>query len=92
MSFVSANGWDSKTDTEVFLLFIEEVGEMAKEIRKKLSLKGEKVDHGEMSGEFADVLNYLLELAHRMDIDLEQAYRDKFALNAKRTWPDSNNS
>ncbi len=38
--------------------------------------------------EMADVLLYLLRLADRLDIDLEQACADKFALNERRYPPD----
>jgi NTP pyrophosphatase (non-canonical NTP hydrolase) len=87
-TFVASRGWHTRSDTEVFLMFSEEIGELAKEIRKKLSLKGERHNRTNMEEEFADVLNYLLELASRMDVDLEQAYRKKFVKNQTRSWPD----
>ncbi len=34
--------------------------------------------------EMADVMLYLIRLAHRLDIDLEQACEAKFAVNARR--------
>ena len=82
-------GWDSTSDLETFLLFTEEIGELAKAIRKRKKLfieagKSHKKDG--MEGEMADVLSYLLELANRFEVDLEQAYRDKEAENAGREW------
>ncbi len=81
-------GWDKNSISEVFLLFSEEVGELAKEIRKQTGFKGEKKPdtRDDMRQEFADVLNYLLELANRFEIDLTEAYFEKHAINADRIW------
>ena len=82
------NGWDKNSVTEVFLLLSEEIGELAKEIRKQTGFKGEKKPKNKdsMRKEFADVLNYVLELANRFDIDLTDAYFEKHAINEKREW------
>lgn len=37
--------------------------------------------------EIVDVLNYLLAIANRLDIDVEAAFRAKNAHNQRRTWP-----
>ncbi|MEZ4826676.1 MAG: MazG nucleotide pyrophosphohydrolase domain-containing protein [Bacteroidia bacterium] len=82
-------GWDQTSDAETFLLFMEEIGELAKAIRKRKRLYEEKAKahvHSDLEGEFADVLSYLLELANRFEVDLEKAYRDKEAENAGRVW------
>ncbi len=86
--FCRQKGWDKISVTEVFLLFSEEIGELAKEIRKQTGFKGEKVPENKdnMTEEFADVLNYLMELANRFGIDLEQAYKKKHLKNSTRTW------
>lgn len=85
-----ARGWDQATDLETFLLFIEEVGELAKEIRNRQELFQEpekrKGKTNDLEGEFADVLSYLLDLANRMDIDLEAAFRKKEEVNSGRVW------
>lgn len=81
-------GWDKNSVTQVFLLFTEEVGELAKAIRKKTGFKGEAKSETDdnLIEEFADVLNYLLELANRFGVDLEAAYRKKNSINKDRTW------
>ena len=81
-------GWDASSDLETFLLFMEEVGEMAKEVRKrkKLFLEEGKPAVDELALEMADVLSYLLDLANRWNIDLEAAFRQKEASNAARHW------
>ena len=82
-------GWDQASIYETFLLFSEEIGELAKAIRHRQALyveKGKTLDPAELPGEFADVLSYLLELANQCGIDLTQAYREKEARNAAREW------
>jgi len=88
-------GWDKATDLETFLLFSEEVGELAKAIRnhKKLYIEAGKAAPKEagatlaaLAAEFSDVFSYLLELANKFDVDLEGAFRHKEAKNAARVW------
>src|SRR5437016_1775949 len=81
-------GWDKDSYLEKFLLFSEEVGELAKAIRKTKGLYDEKAKPGEMmlAEEFADVLSYLLDLANYFNIDLEKAFREKEQINASRRW------
>lgn len=84
-----ARGWDKATSLETFLLFTEEVGELAKAIRNRLDLyqeKGKSVPKEELEGEFADVFSYLMELANHFSLDLESAYRAKEERNLKRSW------
>lgn len=86
-------GWDKNNHLEMFLLFSEEIGELAKAIRAYSGLYQEKGKEKsaeetkkELEGEFADVLSYLLDLANYFDVDLEKAFRDKEAINAERDW------
>ena len=94
-------GFDRASDLEICLLFTEEIGEMAKAIRKQRSLfeeeaKAPTADENEearkqrikanLGEEMADVLSYLLDLANRFDVDLASAFRTKEAENDKRSW------
>jgi len=81
-------GWTKDSHAEKFLLFTEEVGELAKAIRKTQGLYQEKArqKHLELEEEFADVLRYLLDLANYFQVDLETAFREKEQINATRTW------
>lgn len=81
-------GWDKNSVSEVFMLFAEEIGELAKEIRLQSGMKGEKKrdNLNELKHEFADVLNYLMELANRFEIDLTEAYFEKHEINSSRKW------
>ena len=81
-------GWTKDSYAEKFLLFTEEVGELAKAIRKTQGLYQEKArpKQLELEEEFADVLSYLLDLANCFQVDLETAFREKEQVNAARTW------
>ena len=82
-------GWDKTDVLETFLLFSEEIGELAKAIRNRRGLyteKGKVIKDNELESEFADVLGYLLELANKFNVDLESAFREKEKMNAEREW------
>lgn len=82
-------GWDKNNYLEIFLLFSEEVGELAKAIRNKTGLyaeEGKAAQRQEIEHEMADVLNYLLDLANYFEIDLEKAFRNKDEINSGRKW------
>lgn len=81
-------GWTKDTYAEKFLLFTEEVGELAKAIRNIQGLYQEKASQKrvELEEEFADVLSYLLDLANYFHVDLEKAFREKEQVNTNRTW------
>lgn len=81
-------GWTKDSPSEKFVLFIEEVGELAKAMRKTAGLYAEQAKPNALSleEEFADVLSYLLDLANCFQIDLEQAFRAKEQINQSRTW------
>ncbi len=81
--------WENDNPLEIFLLLSEEVGELAKAIRNKIKLyheEGKVIKEDELEDEIADVLSYLLDLANKFDIDIETAFRNKEAKNAKRVW------
>jgi NTP pyrophosphatase (non-canonical NTP hydrolase) len=81
-------GWTKDTPSEKFMLFVEEVGELAKAMRKAAGLYEEQAKQRQMSleEEFADVLSYLLDLANRYEVDLEAAFRAKEQVNQSRIW------
>jgi len=82
-------GWNKNNAYELFLLFAEEVGELAKAIRKHQGLYSEQAKEKTqplLEEEFADVLNYLLDLANLFQVDLEKSFRSKEAINALRKW------
>ncbi len=84
---VIERGFDKETVSEVFTLLVEEIGELAKAIRKK---NGQKVDlsrrQHDVEEEAADVFWLLLDVCNRLDINLAKAFAEKEAKNATRTW------
>lgn len=81
-------GWTKDSTSEKFVLFIEEVGELAKAMRKAAGLYEEqaKSQNFPLEEEFADVLSYLLDLANCFQVDLEQAFHAKEEVNRSRVW------
>jgi NTP pyrophosphatase (non-canonical NTP hydrolase) len=82
---VVERGYDQETVPEVLMLLIEEVGELAKAIRK---LNGQ-VTHADskthnVEEELADCLWLVVDLSNRLDIDLEAAFRAKETKNQNR--------
>ncbi len=86
-AMVIERGFNSETAPEVFMLFLEECGEMAKAARKLQNIKTDKNSavHN-LEHEVADVFIYLLDICNHFDIDLEKAFREKEELNKQRTW------
>lgn len=84
---VIERGFDKETVPEVFTLLVEEMGELAKAIRKH---NGQKVDlsrrQHEVEEEAADVFWLLIDLCNRLDINLAEAFSAKEAKNVKRVW------
>lgn len=87
-------GWDEVDLVHNCFLMGEEVGELFKAIRKYKRYfdqsgaakknREERIEH--VGEEIVDVLNYLLAIANRLDIDLESAFRKKNAHNQQRSW------
>lgn len=83
-------GWTDVDLVHTCFLMGEEVGELFKAVRKieGLFVEGEVPGDRkrEVAFEIVDVLNYLLAIANRLDIDVEDAFREKNAINQGRTW------
>lgn len=54
--------------------------------RPPVTRAAEKPEKQAVAEELVDVMNYLMALANRLDIDLEAAFREKNARNQKRRW------
>ncbi len=69
-------GWTKDSPSEKFVLFIEEVGELAKAMRKASGLYEERAKQRDMplEEEFADVLSYLLDLANCFHVDQSRTW------------------
>lgn len=85
---VEARGFGGKSTSDLFLLFVEECGEMAKAIRAqdKVMRMDPNSKEQNLPHEIADVFIYLLDLCNHFNVDLEQAFREKEEINKTRTW------
>lgn len=69
------------------VMLMEEVGELAKAVRKTVGLKfTDTTKTTELKEELADVQIVLLGLASLLDIDMFDAVVEKEKKNRKRTW------
>lgn len=86
------HGWLKLDLVHNCFLMGEEVGELFKAVRKynKLYDEGQSTPteqaRAHVGEELVDVFNYLLAIANRVGVDLEQAFREKNARNQQRTW------
>jgi NTP pyrophosphatase (non-canonical NTP hydrolase)/nucleoside 2-deoxyribosyltransferase len=86
---VRIRGFDDESVRDVMLLLVEEVGELAKSIRREIGLKvgtSKTEDRKMVAHELADCLIYLLDIANLEEIDLDEAFRAKEAINHKKVW------
>lgn len=78
-----------KNDVYKTMLYLtEELGELAKEVRKseKLYLDEAKSKEVDIEGEVADVFMYLLSLCRIENINLLDAFKNKELKNCERVW------
>ncbi len=84
---VKERGFSHEKISEIFMLFLEECGEMAKAARQTQKMKSDKnSDKFCLDHEAADVFILLLDICNYYKIDLEQAFRKKEEINKKRLW------
>ena len=86
------HGWLDVDLVNNCFLMGEEVGELFKAVRRHLK-KFEQAEaealtdsKAHVAEEVVDVLNYLLAICNRLDIDLEAAFRHKNGVNQNRKW------
>lgn len=86
------HGWlDADPARNCFLLG-EEVGELFAAVRSWEKRPDDLAARDHVGEEIVDVLNYLLAIANRLDLDLEDAFRIKNARNVDRSWTDRETS
>jgi NTP pyrophosphatase (non-canonical NTP hydrolase) len=84
---VKERGFDKENAPEIFMLFLEECGEMAKAARKTQNIKSDKnSEQFHLNYEIADVFIYLLNICNHFNVDLEKAFREKEEINKERVW------
>lgn len=79
----TAKGWNRVNVLDVWLLFSEEVGELASAIRNKQGLYSKR-SASSVEDEMGDVFSYLFQLATMLDVDLDQMWnKQKFKMIGK---------
>ena len=83
-------GFNKEKSSDKILLLVEEVGELAKAIRKnekKLGIdKTKEYNYSSIESEIADVFIVLLSICDVLNINLFRAFLDKEEENIKRVW------
>ncbi len=83
-------GFHQQEITKVMLLLLEEVGELAKAIRRNatdMAIDKEKINHYDtIEEEVADVFYMLSCVCNELDIDIYNCIKEKEAKNCKRIW------
>ena len=80
-------GFDTVDAAKKMLMLTEEVGELAKAVRRTVGLKfTDTTKQTDLAEEIADVLIVLLGLSSLVEVDAYQAFLAKETKNRKRTW------
>lgn len=72
-------GWDNLPVDTVWLLFTEEIGELASAIRhrqRRFTKNGHGRHRDEVQNEMGDVFSYLFQLASLLDVDLDKMWME----------------
>lgn len=85
---IEVRGFSGETPQDIMLLLTEELGELAKEVRKSTHIKMDSNASRtqNLDKEIADVFNYILSLCVATNVDLFEAFSKKEKENLKRTW------
>ncbi len=87
---IEIRGFANQEIEKTMLLLLEEVGELAKSIRKSatdMSIDKNKISHYDtVESEVADVFIVLSSVCNKLNIDLYKAVKEKERENIKRTW------
>ena len=83
-------GFNKEKSSDKILLLVEEVGELAKAIRKNENNLGidktKECNYSSVESEVADIFIVLLSICDILNIDLFKVFLDKEEENIKRIW------
>ncbi len=86
---VHIRGWQEESPQDTMLLLTEELGELAKEVRKSctnIQNDTAKDNTPNLAGEVGDVFLMLMALCRTLDVDLVEAFKQKELINCTRKW------
>ncbi len=88
LKFERARRWDLFKESQIFTHLIEEVSEIGRIILQREGYKfkglGHEIKENDVSREFAQAFALFLQLANRMNVDLEEAFRREIEIMEKR--------
>lgn len=80
-------GFDDEEVQTKMMLLTEEVGELARAVRKHTGGKMSKeTHHSEVEDEVADVMIVLIDICNKLGVDLQKAFLEKEMKNTTRSW------
>ncbi len=82
--YIQGKDFNPRARHGYFQKLIEEVGELAEALRKDLRMTDDGGIKGTIEEELSDVLYYVVALANVYQIDLEQCFALKEALNVRK--------
>lgn len=82
-------GFKGQSLSRTFIGLVEEVGELAEVIKNLEKNNRDKGKDFDLSGEIADVLIYILDIASESNVDIAEALETKEKENRKRKWSGS---
>jgi NTP pyrophosphatase (non-canonical NTP hydrolase) len=81
----AGRGYAGESAQDTMLMLTEEVGELARAVRRRVGLQRDGgYAHEDAAAELADLQLYVLHLANVLEVDLADAVRDKERVNARR--------
>lgn len=87
-NMIKTRGFDNQTAEDVMLMLTEELGEVAKEVRKtsgfKIDVNKSRISN--LNNEIADLFIVLMSLCAVTNVDLFEAFKEKEKINFKREW------
>lgn len=87
---IEIRGFSNQSIEQAMLLLTEEIGELAKAIRKEkttMSIDNNKIrNYDTIESEVADVFIVLCTICNELDIDLFSSLKDKEKENIERKW------
>lgn len=89
-NIMNIRGFNNQNPQDKLMLLIEEIGELAKAIRKtnrKLGIDYERVNNYDtIESEVADTIIVLFSMCDLLNLNVKQCILNKERLNVKRTW------
>ncbi|MCF8885469.1 MAG: hypothetical protein QXK95_00415 [Nitrososphaerota archaeon] len=88
LDFEFSRGWNVFKESQIFTHLVEEISEIGRHILTREGYKvrelGHQIAEEDVSREFAQAFALFLQLANRMNIDLEKAFINEIELMEKR--------